>query len=188
MTKEEELIELLKGNILPKENGFKTVIQATVEEVGDTTCSVKLIDNDLILEDVLFSATEENELGLVLVPKKGTNALIGLIGDDENSLCLLKMDEIEEVKLTVGETKLNVSDELIKLNDGNNGGLVVSEEVADDLNSIKSDLNDLKNAIIGFIPVPQDGGAALKASLTAWSTSLFIDTVKENLENDKVTH
>ncbi|MCP4123686.1 MAG: hypothetical protein GY751_18205 [Bacteroidetes bacterium] len=140
MTKEEQFIEALKSNV-KEGNEFPSIIQAVVVEAGDTFCKVKLTDNDLELEEVMYSATEENENGFILIPKENTNVLIGTIGGDENSLYILAMDEVQKVKLVIeGET-------LIIDKDGFNmelsNGKVTVKNSTSDLKQLLTDMVDM---------------------------------------------
>ncbi len=101
MTKEEQFIEALKSNVKEKSDAFPSEVQGIVVEAGDTFCKVKLTDNDLELEEVMYSATEENANGFILILKQDTNVLIGTIGGDENSLYIVAMDEVQKVKLVI---------------------------------------------------------------------------------------
>ncbi|MCP4122650.1 MAG: hypothetical protein GY751_12930 [Bacteroidetes bacterium] len=166
MTKEEEFIKALKSNV-KEGNKFPSIIQAVVVEAGDTFCKVKLTDNDLELEEVMYSATEENENGFILIPKENTNVLIGTIGGGENSLYIVAMDEVQKVKLEIESTTLTIDMDGTVFNAGNNGGLVISEKVTDEINALKQEINSLKQAITTWIPVPQDGGAAFKAAASS---------------------
>ncbi len=74
----------------------------------------------------------------------------------------------------------------IAFNGGNNKGLVLLSNVVDRLNKIEQDNNTLKTAMSGWMPVPQDGGAALKASSSAWFGSQLVQTQNSDLENIKV--
>ncbi len=188
MTKEEQFIELLESNVAKESNLFPSVIQGTVTEAGETFCKVKLTDNDLELEEVLYTATEENENGFILIPKEATNVLIGVIGGDENSLYIITMDEVQKVKLTIESITLTIDKNGVVFHDGNHGGMVISEKVADEVNALKQDINALKQALTSWIPAPQDGGAGLKTAASSWAGQTLTNTVKTTLENDKITH
>ncbi len=141
MTKEEQFIAALRGNIKSEGDGFPSVVQAVVVEAGDTFCKVKLTDNDLELEEVMFSATEENTNGFILIPRQETNVLIGTIGGDENSLYVVAMDEVQKVKLVIeGET-------LIIDKDGFNmelsNGKVTVKNSTSDLKQLLTDVVDM---------------------------------------------
>ncbi len=139
MTKEEQFIEALKGNIKNEGDSFPSIVQAVVIEANDTFCKVKLTDNDLELEEVMCSATEENANGFILIPKENTNVLIGTIGGDENSLYVVAMDEVQKVKLVIdGET-------LIIDKDGFN------LELSSGKITIKNSISDLKQLLTDVV-------------------------------------
>jgi hypothetical protein len=73
-------------------------------------------------------------------------------------------------------------------NDGSNDGLVIVGDLVTKLNNIESDINDLKTAFAGWVPVPSDGGAALKTALATWYTSPLVPTQQSELENEDVKH
>ncbi len=141
MTKEEQFIAALKGNITNEGDGFPSVVQAVVVEAGDTFCKVKLTDSDLELEEVMYSATKENENGFILIPKENTNVLISTIGGDENSLYIVAMDEVQKVKLVIEEETLTID------KDGFNmelsSGKVTVKNSTSDLKQLLTDMVDM---------------------------------------------
>lgn len=113
MEKFEKFLDALKQNL----KGPKTppsVVQGIALNVKDSSCDVKLTANDLILPDVLFSATDKEEGGFILKPKENTSVLVGMIGNDENSLYLVSMDEIESVKIKIDDELLTMDSTGIK--------------------------------------------------------------------------
>jgi hypothetical protein len=54
--------------------------------------------------------------------------------------------------------------------------LAMAAKVLSELQKAEQDLNDLKTAITAWVPVPADGGAALKAALVAWCASPVVMT------------
>jgi len=190
MTKEEQFIAALKGNVIKDDNGFHPVVQAVVTKVRASTCNVKLVSNDLELSDVLFSATEDNDKGFVLIPKKDTNALVGLIGSDENSLYLVRVDEVEKVSLKIGTTTLVIDEDGTVYNNGVNGGMVKVQGLTTKLNNLESALNGLVsefNAHIHDAPQAPSGTIPTAPPKVSSSQSLT-QTQVGDLENDKITH
>ena len=88
---------------------------------------------------------------------------MGLIGKDLNSLYIIAADELEKATLFVGATKMIVDNSGVVINDGNNGGMVLSQKATDEINDLRQEISTLKSLITSFVPVPNDGGAALKA-------------------------
>ena len=80
----------------------------------------------------------------------------------------------------------------IEINGGKNGGLIKIEDLVSRLNAIEDDINNLKTTLTGWTPVAQDGGAALKTTLTipgtGWATKQLAKTKTSDLEDDKITH
>ena len=62
------------------------------------------------------------------------------------------------------------------------------EDLISKLNAIEKDLNNLKKAFASWVPVSQDGGAALKVLLAQYSGKLFSETKRSEIEDTKVTH
>lgn len=142
MTKEELFIEALKSNINPADSDFPTVLPAVVIEVGETFCKVKLTHNDLEIEEVRYSATEDNNTGFVLVPAGKSKVLVSSISGDENNLHLLAIDEIEKVKLKIKEEQLTIDKSGFDLT--LDGGKI-------QLKNSNSNLKELLNTMIDMI-------------------------------------
>lgn len=188
MSKTEKFIDALKGNLKDKRRDYPQIIPGTVVELADSTCTVKLVHDGLEHDDVRYSATESSSDGLIVKPKVGSSVLVGLIGSNLNSMFLVSCDELESVQLEIGNTKVFADKDGIEMNGGNNGGIVISKKVADELNAVIQDLNTLKTLITGWVPVLQDGGGALKTALSTWGAQNLSSTVEATLENDKITH
>jgi hypothetical protein len=113
---------------------------------------------------------EESDNNIYVIPKVGTNVIIGFV-DKMNAILLLPA-EVDEVYLR-GEAE---------------GGLVKVNDLVTKLNNIESDLNTLKTAFSSWVVVPSDGGAALKAITATWSGQQLTQTTVNDLENDNVKH
>lgn len=78
--------------------------------------------------------------------------------------------------------------ERIVMRGGKRGGLVNVEDLVGRMNTLEDELNSLKNAMNGWVPVPQDGGAQLKAAVTGWCTSPVAKTKREDIEDELISH
>lgn len=76
----------------------------------------------------------------------------------------------------------------ISLNGNNYGGLVVSQNLLQKINTVEQELNNLKTIFTSWIPVAGDGGAALKALSAAFSATQITPTIITDLENTTVKH
>lgn len=148
---------------------------AVVNEVDweEKTMTVTGVSDDLPYYDVQLGMG-----ALMIKPVVRSNVLIGIIEGDEASAFLLAAAEIEKL-----EVKTSVE---IEVDGGKNGGLVLSAALADKLNALEDDINNLKMAVSGWVPVVQDGGGALKTALGNWAGEQLTKTVRDELENNKI--
>lgn len=157
-------------------NGSQAVLRwAVVESVDweNKTMTVTGVADELPYYDV--------ELGLgamMIKPAVKSDVLIGITEGNEATAFLLAAAEIEKVELkTTGE---------VEIDGGNNGGMVLPAVLTEKLNALEEDVNRLKTAVSGWVPVEQDGGGALKTALGDWAGKQLTKTVRENLENNKI--
>lgn len=150
------------------------------------TCTVKTIGgNDPIqLEGVRLMAEVDD--GFLIIPADKSRIIVTY---NKNIVPFIsQFSEVKEIIWTVGESTLDVVDGEFNFNGGDNFGFVKVKELTDKLNTLEKDINTLKNIFSGWSPVPSDGGAALKAAAVAWSGQLLTETVKTDIENEKIKH
>ncbi len=164
---ERQPVQILAGKVL------------SVNE-NDMTVDVSIAGRADRLDVRLRSVIDGQETGILIYPKIGSYVLVGLIDNRPESSFVVAYSEIDKIRLL----DLN----LLELNGNNKGGLVISEEVANELNAIKQDINNLKQIFSGWTVAGGDGGSALKLAASTWMTSMLSNTVKTDLENQKVTH
>jgi hypothetical protein len=136
------------------------------------------VDGSAPLVEVRLQSAIKGDGGLLIIPKKGSEILVGFL--DRNNAAVLLCSEIEKITLEAEAS--------ITINGGENGGLVKVAKLTDRLNVIEKEINDLKTVFLGWTPVAQDGGAALKTAVGTWAGEQMQTTQKEDIENDKVTH
>ena len=153
--------------------GLRLYFAEIVSIQDDTTCTVKLED-DLQLSDVrLRSVVNSEESGIVITPTVGSVVLVAdLSGGKLSSMAVIMYSEIDK----------------IEINGGKNGGLINIEDLVSHINTIEDDINNLKTAMSGWTPTPQDGGAALKGAVTSWAGQSITKTKKSDIEDDKIKH
>lgn len=76
----------------------------------------------------------------------------------------------------------------IALNGTNYGGVVMSQSLLQKINQVEQQLNNLKTIFASWIPIAGDGGAALKALATQFSSAQITPTAIADLENTTVKH
>jgi hypothetical protein len=160
-------------NIVGTGSGISAVFTAQVTAVNSNTCEV-LVDDNTMLTDVRLLAVINSETSNMLVtPKVGSYVLItDLSGGKLNDLAVLQFSEIEKITINGGEL----------------GGLVKIKELTEKLNALENDLNALKQVFSTWVPVTQDGGAALRTAATTWYGQSITVTTQQEIEDDKITH
>jgi hypothetical protein len=170
MTKEEEkLIERLRA--LGKTTAI--IEPATVKSVdtANLTCVVELADETEISDVRLKAAIDNVKDGLVQIPVVGSTVLVGSIGNKVSVRCVIMFSKVSEVLFNGGE----------------NGGLINIQTLITELNKTNEVVNAIKDSLLNWTPVPNDGGAALQTfasgQLAGKSTGVF-----DGMEDTKVKH
>lgn len=177
-------------------------VDAVDKEARTVDCTP--IDEGAPLLGVNLQANQNGKVGIVAYPRTGSYVAVGFVARGSAGIVLLA-DDIESVEITTAEDKSRVvidddgvrinvgkdtSAELtadgIVLNGGSLGGLVKVKELTDRLNAIENDINSLKSVFTGWTPAPQDGGAALKGSVSSWAGQRLTLTKQGDYENEKV--
>lgn len=148
---------------------YLEVAEVRSVQKDNATCRVILSDGT-DLPDVRLRPLLDNKGALLIIPEVGSDIVIGFISKSE-AVALI----------------YSAAEEII-YNKGENKGMVKIAPLIKEINSLKKDLNDLKNSIKNWTPVAQDGGAALKAATAAWFAQPLKDTQLADLENDKIKH
>lgn len=195
-----DLVRKIAGAEKPRLH-FRLMEVVSVE--GDT-CRAKL--SDFEIPDIrLSSIAGGSESGLLITPATGSIVLVADLSCGElRELNVIGYSEIDSVRfhqgkttlsadaqgvdIAVGESSARLTDSGIEFNGGTNDGLVNVRGLLDKINALERELNELKNLLAGWQPIPQDGGSALKVSVTAWATRQIQPTQKAELEDPKVKH
>lgn len=120
-------------------------------------------------------------------PTVGTICLVGIKENNGANVFLIDADEIEEY-LIADKTgfKVRLNDLGLTLNGDTLGGIVKAKELKTQVDKNTEILNQIQTVFNSWITVPQDGGAALKALSTAFTTLQRADL--SNIENEKIKH
>jgi hypothetical protein len=163
---------------------------------ADETCEVRHLDTGMEFTDVQLRAFEAGKpgLGLVLFPKPGCLATVALVDLYSTSAFMVNCGEIESIVLKMNGFELKVhANGTVEANRGDKGGLVISEKVANEINELKQDLNELKALLAALATTGTGlGGAPLPGSAVGpfanYAAQLFAPTLKNELENPKIKH
>lgn len=128
-------------------------------------------------------------------------ALTGLVGDiipdvrlmadaDDGALLLPTVGSTITIAISIFADPIMVGysglDKIVLMG-GDLGGMVRVIDLVTRLNKIEQDNNALKAAFSAWVVVPNDGGAALKASAASWSGQQLVPTERADIENLNIT-
>lgn len=171
-------------------------IRGTVQSVDKTaqTCVVKPIRGGANYLDVKLDSTIQSDASyLIIYPKENSTVFISIIEGNDADMYVSKFGEIESISLKMNSNllinvkesgELDIEAKQININGGNLGGLVKVQELQTQLTKINNCLKAIQTAFIGWITVPSDGGAVLKAASSTFTTLPLADT--SNLANNKI--
>lgn len=171
---------------LASQHGPDAIIPVTVNTVdaSNFTCDC-VTDDDLEIPKVLFKSITGGVIDVVQQPAVGSRIFIGRIADSDEWL-MLKAGAIDVYHIKIGNVEFMMDSNGIILNGGSNDGMVTLSGCVTQLNKLENDVNNLKTVFSTWVPVPNDGGAALKTTATSWYGSPLTDTINADLENPNV--
>jgi hypothetical protein len=157
------------------------VVEGIIEDVDETafTASVKTGDatSPATYFNVPLRVLISQQASIIEVPKIGTQCIICFRDGNTGRPQLLAIHEA---------LKILVNCDSIVFNSGSLGGMVKVEDLITRLNKIEQDVNNLKSVFSGWVPAPNDGGAALKSAAASWSGQQLTPTQKNDIENPKI--
>lgn len=163
--------------------GKNTLRSVKVEKVDDDVITASRADATFIVRPTLFG---QKDKFLAVYPKVGSTAVIAYVNGDPSTPYIVACTEIDRVAIKIGEATIDVSEDTITFNGGENDGLVIVGKLTERLNKIERDINSLKTAIASWVAVPSDGGAALKTATSAWVSQRLVESKNADYENDKI--
>lgn len=136
--------------------------------------------DDLDYEEVLLGNGFEFKK-----PTIGTICLLGIIQNNAAMVFLIDAAEVEEYLITDKKGfKLNLKEGKLTLNGDSLGGLVKAKELKTQIDKNTDAIKELQNVLNSWVPVSQDGGAALKNLLSAFVSKPTADL--NNIENETI--
>ena len=132
-------------------------------------CDVEPLDGDAGLLDVKLTATEGNQTGFIVYPEIDSSVIVTFL--DKDTAFISMCTEVEEVVF----------------NGGTNGGLINIDTLILELNKNNAILTALIQGFSTFVPVVNDGGAALKTLMVSALSSLQTGDFSA-MEDEKFKH
>jgi len=149
------------------------IMSAVVCKVNDVdaakkTCVCAPVNGDALIPAVRLIQAQESK-GFLILPKKGSFVVVSYLGD--GSAYVAMFSDVDEVQL-----------------DGDKfGGLIKIQELKTQLDKMNAQLKAVTDSLGQWIPVANDGGAALQA----FFNTAFIGKAAasfNDIENTKVKH
>ena len=167
--------EITKQNIL-------TTIRCEVKSVDETKGTVNcqpLNSDDPEILDVKINANLNPVKGLRFIPSIGSIVYVTFENESDSEGFISLYSEVDKMLIDSNE---------IIFNGGQNEGLINIIDLVSKLNTLENDINNLKSSFSSWVPVPNDGGAALKTSASSWFGSTLTNTNKSDIEDTKIKH
>jgi len=149
--------------------------KVTAYDENKKTCTCEPLNG--IAKFFKVRLNSENIDSFILIPKVNSTVVVEEL--EKNQAYISMFSEIDKILCTA---------ENIEFNGGNNGGLINISDLISKINNLENDINNLKTIITTWVPVPSDGGAALKALITTWSAQTLTPTLVSEIENEKIKH
>jgi hypothetical protein len=151
------------------QSDLRTVLAVVDEVHDDHTCDVTPLGDSVPIVGVRLQAGPGLTEGWVLRPAPGSLVAVTMLSDAEAVISLTS--ELEQAYLKVGDMAIRISNNALSLEGGRWQALEAEIRVISDL------LGAIKQMFASWVPVPMDGGAALKA-LSAQLTTYQLPTVQ----------
>ena len=193
MNNTQKFIDMIR-EIAGSEHQSDMMLATVVSVEADHTCTIKPVHAEEVeLKSVRLQVLKGNDYGLLLKPAEGSQVIYQRLGKGDQ-YCVVHTQELESFSLKIGDKSLVADNSGFHFNEGDNGGIVLSQVVADEIDVIKQDLNALKQVFLEWIPnVPEsgtlnDGGLTLKNIIETWASDSLTSVIKEDYENSIITH
>jgi hypothetical protein len=164
-----ELLFRIFGVFIEGEEFYSRLGNVVSVDEGEKTAKVKLVNGEDI-DDVRLQQVA-SDTGIFIKPSVNSAVLVAFT--DKTTAYLAMYSQIDE----------------IIFQNGANGGLIKIVEQTAKINELNSKYNDLVQRLLTWVPVPGDGGAALKTILTTPTPIQQNPTFnKDDFENVKFKH
>lgn len=171
------------NRMLSKKKLYSSICRVVSVNDSERTCEIEPINGDAERTGRLQASLNLTE-GLYIKPV--VDSFVQLTWINEITGTITQFSEIEEIDITIGGSSFNIIDGQVTFNGGNLGGLAVPSLVADRLNLLEDDINNLKTSFSSWVVAANDGGAALKAATATWYSSQLTQTQENDINNEDI--
>lgn len=159
--------------------GKNTLRSVTVEKVDDDVITASRADATFIVRPALFG---QKDKFLAVYPKVGSTAVISYVNGDSSTPYIVACTEVDRVAIKIGEATINVSEDTITFNGGDNGGMVLVNELTDKLNQLRQQIDAIQTAIANHTHATPAG----KTTGTVYTRVNVSSFDASDYENDKI--
>lgn len=171
-----EIIQEIVDRRLARQELYSKICLVTSIDEDERTCVCDPIDDpDSQIFNVKFQAVINSALGIFIKPKLNTHVIVTFINQNAGFISLVS--EIDEILINCDS---------VVFNDGDNGGLINIGKLITQVDKNTAVLKEMQSVFSGWVPVPNDGGAALKASTTSFTSLPRADL--SDIEDTKIKH
>lgn len=167
-----DLVEIINCNVVSVDKAARTCVVKPLSGKSDTE-----------IEDVgLMVERNDGELKVPSVDSTVTVAMSTLIDP-----YLIGWSDLDEWTVTINKTVINLKDGSIQFGDGTYGGLTKTQDLETEIDKLNAQLQAVISTLTNWVPVPSDGGAALK---TAFALAIALKPAGDfsDIENGEITH
>ena len=121
------------------------------------TIDAQPLDESAPILGVNLQANQNSEVGVVMFPRQDSYVIVGMLG-----MCqavVVACDDVERVRIDVGDMSVDVSEEGIVMNAGELGGMVKIEDLTTKLNGLVDTVNALAQAFDSHTHIGNMGSA-----------------------------
>ncbi|ANQ49620.1 hypothetical protein MY04_4803 [Flammeovirga sp. MY04] len=165
---------------------------AKVVTVNENNFSVDVLPlhEEVEIPDVRLKASLDTASNYTVVfPKVESIVVVALIGNSQIDAFVTMVNEPEKIKTVIGETTIEVDQNGISFNGGQNGGLMITPTLVNELEK-NNKLLDAFLKVLGGAPITEPGNgspSALQQALNSALSSFELGDFSE-VENKKVKH
>ncbi|WP_052444271.1 hypothetical protein [Flammeovirga sp. OC4] len=165
---------------------------AKVISVNEESASIDVLPlhEEVQIPDVRLKASLDQASNYTIVfPKKESIVMVALIGNSQIDAFVTMVNEPEKVKTVIGETTIEVDQNGITFNEGNNGGLLITPTLVQELEK-NNQLLDAFLKVLGGAPIFEPGNGAKSALQETLNGTLKTFELGDfsKVENTKIKH
>lgn len=157
-----------------------TVVAGSVDQ-DNCWCDVLIDDgtSSITFQEVPLKVLTGSVASIIEYPADGSPVLMKFRDGNQDRPQIDKIQIVDTVVINPGT--------LTQFGEGEDGGMVLVNPLTVALNAGQNDSNTLKKLIANWTPVPDDGGASLKALLAEWCAEELPMTKTADIESTTIT-